>query len=63
MIGRRVEIRSRAGTVYRGVVRSIRDGGTLGEIIELGSAEDPEYQRLVFVTDRTTQVAESDLPP
>ena len=56
MLGRRVEITSTAGIAYRGVVKAIRDGGELGELFELGSTEDPAYQRLVYVSDRYAQI-------
>ena len=58
MMGRHVEIRSAAGIVYRGVVKAIRDGGELGELFELGSPSDADYQRLVHVSDRFAQIAE-----
>jgi hypothetical protein len=58
VIGRSVEIRSGAGIVYCGVVRSIEHYGDDGELFELGSAEDDRYQRLVFVTDRALQIRE-----
>jgi hypothetical protein len=56
MLGREVEITSTAGIVYRGIVRAIRDGGELGELFELGSAQDAAYQRLVYVSDRRAQI-------
>lgn len=58
ILGRAVEIRSSGGIVYRGIVRAIRDDQELGELFELGSAEDRDYQRLVYVTDRVAQVQE-----
>jgi hypothetical protein len=58
ILGRAVQIRSNAGIVYRGIVRAIRDGDELGELFELGSAEDRDYRRLVYVTDRAAQVQE-----
>lgn len=57
MIGHSVEIHSMAGIAYRGVVRSIRADNALGELFELGSADDASYQRLVYVTDRRAQIA------
>jgi hypothetical protein len=60
MLGRSVEVRSPAGMVYYGIVRSIRGDGELGELFELGASGDADYQRLVFVTDRTEQVRELD---
>jgi hypothetical protein len=56
LLGRRVEIGSVAGIRYRGVVRSIRDAGELGELFELGSDQDASYQRFVYVVDRLVQV-------
>ena len=63
MKGRSVEIRSTGGMVYCGVVRSIRHTGGSGELFELGSAENPEYQRLVHVTDRRAQIREIEREP
>ena len=60
MIGRNVEIRSTAGIVYHGIIRTIDDRGSLGELFELGPAENPEYCRLVYVTDRRAQIQEID---
>jgi hypothetical protein len=59
-IGRNVEIRSAAGIVYYGIVRSIERHGDAGELFELGSGEHDRYQRYVFVTDRSSQVREID---
>jgi hypothetical protein len=56
VLGCLVEIRSIAGIVYRGVVRSIGPDKGLGEIFELGSAVQAEYQRFVHVVDRAVQV-------
>jgi hypothetical protein len=58
MIGRSVEIRSTAGIVYQGVVRSIRPDDELGELFELASARIADYRRLVYVTDRLAQIRE-----
>lgn len=60
MIGRSVEIRSIAGIAYHGIVRAIRDGGELGELFEIGSEENSEYRRLVFVTDRQAQIQDME---
>ena len=56
MIGRNVEIRSAAGMVYRGIIKTIREAGELGELFELRSPKDAEYQRLVYVTERLAQI-------
>jgi len=56
MIGRDVEIRSAAGIRYRGIVRSIRAGDVLGELVELGSTRVADYRRLVYVSDRRAQI-------
>jgi hypothetical protein len=56
LLGCSVEIKSMNGIAYTGVVNSIRDGGELGELFELGSAQDPNYRRLVYVVDRLTQI-------
>jgi hypothetical protein len=61
MVGRSVEVRSAAGILYYGIVRSIRRDGGLGELFELGSSEGSDYQRLVYVTDRAAQVRDVDL--
>ena len=58
MIGRNVEIRSVAGILYRGIVRSIRPDEELGELFELASARTADYRRLVYVTDRLAQIRE-----
>ena len=60
MLGRSVQVRSPAGIVYYGVVRSIREGNGLGELFELGAdgVSSTGYQRLVYVTDRAAQVSE-----
>jgi hypothetical protein len=60
MLGRLVEIRSLAGIVYDGVIRSIRDAGELGEIFELGSDTNARYQRFIHVKDRLVQIREID---
>jgi hypothetical protein len=60
MIGRRVEITSTGGIVYRGIVRSIKDADDLGELFELARRGDPAYRRLVYVVDRAAQVREVD---
>ena len=51
MIGRSVEVRSVAGILYSGIVRSIRPDEGLGEVFELGKIDNPEYQRFVHVVD------------
>ena len=56
ILGCLVEIRSLAGIAYRGVVRSIRPGDEFGELFVLGSDENAEYQRLVYVVDRAVQI-------
>lgn len=61
MLGRSVEVRSPAGILYYGIVRSIRGDGGMGELFELGSRDGSAYQRLVYVTDRTRQVRHVDL--
>jgi hypothetical protein len=50
LTGRDVIIRSIAGIEYRGVVRQIQafEGG---EMFELGSITNPDYQRFVLVVD------------
>ena len=58
MLGRSVEVRSPAGILYYGIVRSIRRNGGLGELFELGATDGSAYQRLVYVTDRTVQIRE-----
>ena len=58
MLGRNVEIRSTAGIVYHGIVRSIAPGDDVGELFELCSAEDRQYQRFVYVAERTAQIRE-----
>jgi hypothetical protein len=58
MIGRSVEIRSTAGILYHGIVRSIRLDTELGELFELCSARTADYRRLVYVTDRLAQIRE-----
>jgi hypothetical protein len=60
IIGCLVEIRSVAGIAYRGEVRSIRPDKGLGEIFELGSAVQADYQRLVHVVDRAVQIRRID---
>jgi hypothetical protein len=61
MLGRHVEIRSVNGMAYSGVVDTIRDGGELGELFELGSRQDPRYRRLVYVVDRLVQIRHLDV--
>ena len=56
ILGRAVEIRSVAGIVYSGIVRSVRPDGELGELFELGSARSADYRRLVYVADRLAQI-------
>jgi hypothetical protein len=56
MLGRLVEIRSVAGIVYQGVIRSIRPVEGLGEVFELGSDKNTAYQRFVHVVDRLVQI-------
>lgn len=56
LIGRYVEIRSINGMPYRGVINTIRNQGELGELFELGSPQNPTYQRLVYVVDRPVQI-------
>jgi hypothetical protein len=56
ILGCLVEIRSITGIVYRGVVRSIGPDTGLGEIFELVSAVQADYQRLVHVVDRAVQI-------
>jgi hypothetical protein len=58
MLGELVEIRSVAGIAYSGVVRSIRPADELGELFELGSDSNPEYQRFIHVVDRAVQIQE-----
>jgi hypothetical protein len=58
MIGRNVQIRSAAGILYHGIVRSIRPDEELGELFELASARIADYRRLVYVTDRLAQIRE-----
>lgn len=60
MLGRLVEIRSLADIVYHGVIRSIRDAGELGELFELGSDTNDQYQRFIHVVDRLVQIREFD---
>ena len=60
MLGVMVEIRSVAGIAYYGVVRSVRDAGELGEIFELGSETNEQYQRFIHVVDRLVQIQEID---
>jgi hypothetical protein len=56
ILGRAVEIRSVAGIVYSGIVRSVRPDGEFGELFELGSARSADYRRLVYVADRLAQI-------
>jgi hypothetical protein len=56
ILGCVVEICSSAGIVYRGIVRTIWQKGEFGELFELGCDDDTTYRRLVFVTDRRTQI-------
>jgi hypothetical protein len=58
ILGRTVEIRSAAGIVYSGIVRSVRPDAELGELFELSSAHSVEYRRLVYVADRLTQISD-----
>lgn len=60
MVGRNVEICSAGGVLYSGVVRAIHDGGQLGELFELGSDDDSDYRRLVYVVDRAAQIRPLD---
>lgn len=56
LVGQNVEIRSAGGIAYHGIVRSIEPDDVLGELFELGSDDDPDYQRFVFVADRRIQI-------
>jgi hypothetical protein len=56
LLGCPVEIRSVAGIVYRGVVRAIRGADELGELFELGSDSNAQFQRFIHVVDRAVQV-------
>jgi hypothetical protein len=56
ILGRAVEIRSVAGIVYSGIVKSVRPDGELGELFELSSERSAEYRRLVYVADRLAQI-------
>lgn len=58
MLGRNVEIRSTAGIVYHGIVRSIARSDDAGELFELCSADDRQYQRFVYVAERRAQIRE-----
>jgi hypothetical protein len=58
LLGHLLEVRSIAGIVYRGVVRSIRPADDLGELFELGSDTNAEYQRYIHVVDRVVQIRE-----
>jgi hypothetical protein len=55
-LGSHVEIHSMAGIAYSGVVRSIHPADELGELFELGSNSNPEYQRFIHVVDRAVQI-------
>lgn len=56
LVGKQVEIRSVAGIHYAGVIRAITPDEGLGEIFELGSSTNPDYQRFVHVVDRLVQI-------
>jgi hypothetical protein len=56
ILGRAVEIRSVAGIVYSGIVKSVRPDEELGELFELSSERSAEYRRLVYVADRLAQI-------
>lgn len=55
LLGQEVEISSAAGIAYRGIVNTIRARGN-AELFVLGSARDAGFQRIVFVTDRRSQI-------
>jgi len=55
LLGCPVEICSSGGIVYQGIVHRIEPAGDGAELFTLGS-DDPEYQRIVYVTDRAAQV-------
>lgn len=58
LLGRLVEIRSVAGILYEGRIRSIRAVEDIGEIFELGADANAGYQRFVHVVDRLVQIRE-----
>jgi hypothetical protein len=63
LLGHLLVVRSIAGIVYRGVVRSIRPADDLGELFELGSDTNAKYQRYIHVVDRTVQIREIHQEP
>jgi hypothetical protein len=58
LLGRLVEIHSVAGILYEGLIRSIRQVEDVGEIFELGSDANADYQRFIHVVDRLVQIRE-----
>jgi hypothetical protein len=56
LLGRLVEIHSVAGIVYEGCVRSIKQVEDIGEIFELGSDVNADFQRFIHVVDRLVQI-------
>jgi nucleotide-binding universal stress UspA family protein len=58
LLGRLVEIRSVAGILYVGRIRSIRAVEDIGEIFELGADANSAFQRFVHVVDRLVQIRE-----
>jgi hypothetical protein len=56
LIGRHVEIQSAGGIFYRGRVRSICNEDEKGELFVLCLVANPSDERLVYVTDRFTQI-------
>jgi hypothetical protein len=62
LLGHLVEIRSVAGILYEGRVRSIKQVDDLGELFELGSDANATFQRFIHVVDRLVQIRKTDPP-
>jgi hypothetical protein len=58
LLGRLVKIHSVAGIAYEGRIRSIRQVEDIGEIFELGSDANADYQRFIHVVYRVVQIHE-----
>ena len=56
LLGRLVEIHSVAGIAYEGRIRSIKQVEDIGEIFELRSDANGDFQRFIHVVDRLVQI-------